>query len=133
VDRDEMLALDRRIAVEALGEPEPSMSGDRLAVSSPVSKGDNWRIAWSSYGTDEPKWVPMPFSFSFTYATRAADHFFGPDPHLMIERYRNHQTGELEWSVYHDMKWSYGETLPLALCRLIVKHLDKPDANDLDL
>ena len=136
--------LDRRIAVEVMGEPEPSAPrmeagpwGDVVvdekgaAVATP-SPGGNWRVT-SRYETgDVPEWVPLPFSTDFDTAMRAVDEVQKRDDRFLVEMvYRLHVWGVAGGVFRGEGQW-FGEVddvtherLPAEIRKLVLASLEK--------
>lgn len=119
--------LDRRIAIEVMQEPEPTytipeeavLRGSGVITSGYFSGGDNWE-ALDLYPEGET-WKPIRFSSNLELAMKAVRKWMGKeDPHLLMEYYRNVQTGELEYMAYDSMRYGHGPTLPIAICRLLL-------------
>lgn len=118
--------LDRRIAIEVMREPEPTyeipeeavLRGTGVITSGYFSGGGNWE-ALDLYPEGET-WKPIRFSSNLEHAMKAVHELMGDEPHLLMEYYRNIQTGELEYMAYDSMRYGHGPTLPIAICRLLL-------------
>lgn len=130
--------LDRRIAVEVMGEQEPPTTEleypgllDRYLNDVPTySKGGNWQVHYLYENGDVFEWRPVPFSSDLDHAMRAYREYCknqAKRPALLMEHYLHTGTGELEYSAYDATKYGYGRTLPEAICNLLLALVEKKE------
>lgn len=136
------IELDRRIAEEIMGEPEPNppeiddwggavLDGISLQgavgpmFAGPRSPGGNWRVV-DRWGTDGYEWQPRPFSTDLDQAMRALIEVLGGDAGFQVEF--NLILPE-PWLVYNptppfgrhrESLQAPGLTLPIAICNLLL-------------
>lgn len=103
--------IDHEIAELIMGESQPAPPTLYMDTG---EKSGEWMV-------ESGRWVPRPYSSQIDEAMRAVEKFSGGEPTLLMEYYRNKQTGELEFMAYDDMKYGYGDTLPEAICNLLLK------------
>lgn len=137
--------LDRRIAIEVMGEPEPEypipdyavMRGGGVITSGYFSEGGNWEAIDLYPGG--PTWLPRCFSVDLTLAMSVMDKWFGVD-----ERYKYYWLGldydpEMavgNWTaslVNTDKEaeeQATGDTLPEAICNLLLALVDETESLD---
>lgn len=130
--------LDRRIAIEIMGEEEPKAlrpSQDEIdrgmAVLSlhQISLKRNWEAYCIYANGDIPEWHPMPFSSSLEEALRAVDKLLAE---LSEKTGRNldlsmvYEPNTLEpFHTYCHFRHGYGNTLPEAICNLLLALKEK--------
>lgn len=130
--------LDRRVAIEVMGEPEPEPAKEidvwgNLVYSDggpiPVhnkSKGGNWRIARIYGRGDKPEWKPLPFSTFPDHAMRAVRHVLnehkaeGALLRIEHEPLRDEPAWFVNLNWPHPAKFARGQTPPEAICNLLL-------------
>ncbi len=131
--------LDRRIAVEVMGEPEPdkpeliecrSEEGEVVGFSYSMdtpSPGGNWRMVQIYEHGDEPEWEPISFSSDLNQAMRAVDKYFldrGARGSRVLIEYRPAE-GVESWRAWlgdflGSSRGASGNTAAEAVCNLLL-------------
>lgn len=114
--------MDRRIAVEVMGEEEPARPPNGF-LPAPARLTENWLWAYP-----QMEWRPAPFSSNLDHAMRAWGHYCS----VWKQRHRDHP---LELVIKHEAGWEepfaahtgyfmyptrLGQTLPEAICNLLL-------------
>lgn len=119
-----MSDIDRRIAKEVMGEPEPSDPPPSMFARSAQY---NWRGRWTGTDYHNPtyEWVPLPFSEYLDYAMKAAEHLLTINDTLRVRW--AHVSHEYSWEACVEFvngeysEEAGGNTLPEAICKLLLE------------
>lgn len=131
-----MKELDRRIAIEVMGEPEPSMPSKEVISDAYAdahdnllhySEGGNWHL-WYVGGRGKMGWVPNSFSTSLDLAMRAVDKYVEdtgldsiPNDFLVMSYGLYGPPADKLWQCHFSYpRTASGKTLPEAICRLLL-------------
>lgn len=134
-----MSKLDRRIAVEVMGEPEPEPASNSFVEDAQIdshddilyySDGGNWHL-WYVGGRGTFGWVPNAFSTNLDQAMKAAEKL---KPKIGGSIYLNYNFGLQEWWAWDADsfgrgwdKAARGDSAPEAICCLLIALKESSD------